>query len=102
MGEGEKVRTNLGVKALRSLEQADLPPGDELIHLVLRIELLSHLGRERPHVRAVLLEDLGFAFRERHVVTLLLVLGALPESVERLAELGVISKLLKDLLREVF
>ncbi len=97
MGKGEKIRTHLGVEALGCLEQADLPPCDELVHLVLGVELLAHLGRERPHVRAVLLEDLGFAFRERHVGTLLLVLGALPESVERLAELGVVAELLKHL-----
>jgi hypothetical protein len=63
VGEGQKVGPDLGVEAFRGLEQADLPEGDQVIHLQRGAELLAHLGGQAPHVGPVLLEDLlaGFA-----------------------------------------
>ena len=56
--EGQKVRPDPGVEALSRFEQADLAPRDQLIHLELGVELLAHLGSERPNIGAVLLQDL--------------------------------------------
>lgn len=44
--EGEEVGANPGVEALGGLEQANLAPRDELLHLELGVELFAHLGRE--------------------------------------------------------
>ena len=58
MREGQEVRPDSSVKALRRFEQANLAPRDQLIHLELGVELLAHLGRERPYIGAVFLQDL--------------------------------------------
>lgn len=65
VGEGEEVGTDAGVEAFSGFEQADLAPRDEFLHLELGVELLAHLGSERAHVGAVLLQDLRLGFRER-------------------------------------
>ena len=65
VGEGQEVRTNASVEALCGFQEADLAPGDQLLHLELGVELLAHLGRQRPNVGAVLLQNLCLRFRER-------------------------------------
>ncbi len=65
VGEGQEVRADAGVETFSRFEQTDLPPRDELLHLELGVELLTHLGRKRAHVRAVLFQDLRLGFRER-------------------------------------
>ena len=58
VGKRQKVRADASIEALGSLEQADLAPRDQLLHLELGVELLAHLGCQRPNVGAVLLQDL--------------------------------------------
>lgn len=65
VGKGEEVRADPSIEALRGLEQAHLAPGDQLLHLELGVELLADLGGQRPHIGAVLLQDLRLGFRER-------------------------------------
>lgn len=65
VSEGEEVRADPSVEALRGLEEPDLPPRDELFHLELRVELFAHLPGERANVGSVLLEDLRFGLGER-------------------------------------
>lgn len=100
MGKGEKVGTDTSVETLRSFEQADLAPRDELVHLELRVELLANLGSQRPYVRTVLLEDLRLGFPECHG-RLLLLLGAIPQALESLVETGIVLELLEDFLGQL-
>jgi hypothetical protein len=53
VGKRKEVGPNLGIKAVRGLEQADLAIGDQLLDLELSVELLTDSRRQRPHVGAV-------------------------------------------------
>lgn len=101
MSEGQEVRADASVEPLCSFQQAHLAPGHQLLHLELGVELLTHLGRQRPNVGAVLLQDLRLGFGERQR-PLLLLLGFGPQALERLGQARIVFELLDDLLGEVF
>jgi hypothetical protein len=64
VGKRKEVGPHLGIKPVRGLEQAYLAIGDQLFDLELGVELLADSRRQRPHVRAVFLEDSLLIFTE--------------------------------------